>query len=223
MKITLLHGAHEQKSRSRFFEIISTIKKRGWEIKRVDLNELSAIEELTATSIFEQNILYVLENIRDLKSKDLNWLSANADSLDINLLVWHKGEVGKKQQNEFPKLTNFEKFDLPKYIFKFTENLYPKNSKAVLRLLHQTTETEPPEFVLALVAGTLLDLSIIKAGGSLDYPAWRKGKLKSQAEKFSNSQLKSLLKDLSRIDIESKTGGPNLSTGLDIVIAKTLQ
>lgn len=223
MKITIIHGNHEQKSRQRFFEIVTAIKKRNWLLKWIEPKQLSALEELMGLELFAKNTLYILENTNNLNPQELHWLSQKAQHLNINLLIWHKGEISKRDQNNFPNTANFERFDLPKYIFKFTESLYPGNSKAALKLLHLTLETEPPEFVLALIANTLLDLSIIKAGGSLGYPAWRENKLKSQAQRFDNRKFKKFLEALAKIDAESKTGKVDLSTGLDILILKHLK
>lgn len=223
MKITVIHGSHEQKSRQRYFEIINTVKKRGWQIKQIEPKQVSALEDITGASLFEKNILYILENTQNLSTRELNWLSNKTERLDANLLLWHKGEISKRDQNKFPQITNFEKFDLPRYIFKFTESLYPGNSKTAIKLLHQTLENDPPEFVLALIANTLLDLSIVKAEGNLGYPGWREAKLKSQAKKFKNNEFKKFLKYVALIDLESKSGGLDLASGLDIAILKHLK
>ena len=223
MKITIIHGEDTRAARERLTQIISVIKNRGWEVVRIVGDKDGVSEKLTAKNLFANQTLFVCEDVSSLVKRDFIWLKKNTTQ-DLNLLFWHKGEISKKFISNLPKEVHLEYFPLPKIIFRFLEGLRPGNSRNSLNLLHQLLEKESPEFVFALIAKQFRDLYWVKAdAASLLYPSWRKAKLKNQAQNFSDEKIKKIIGVLSAADIESKTGGQEISFWLDLIIMRELE
>ncbi len=223
MKITLIHGDHVTLSRERFYSIMSRVKARGWEVVHLNGQDLSALDGLINASLFNTNQLYVIEDVDKIPSHELKWLEKNHTRLETNLLIWHRKELGQRLIRSLPKNTSFEVFKLPKIIFTFLEDIKPKNAASALKKLQVIKKTEPPEFVLALLAQHLRDLTIAKLDGNLPYPNWRANKIIAQARAFDESRLKSFIKDLAQADVDAKTGGPPLATSLDLILMTHLE
>jgi DNA polymerase III delta subunit len=222
MKITVIYGEYLAESRKKFSFYKRALKEKNWEIIRVDASEKSATEVISTGSLFQENVLYVLEDIKKIRPKDLEFLKTA--SLNISLLVWIKGSLSAGIKKNFPKGTTFEKFDLPQKIFKFLESFYPGNSRACLVLLHEVLEKENKEFILALLLRHIRDLYLYKLDSkNLNYPSWRMGKISFQAEKFTKNKIKGIIKKLAKADVNSKTGLADLELSLDLTIARELE
>ncbi len=223
MKITLIHGEDTRASRKRLTKIINAVKSRGWEVVTVIDNKGGVVERLTGKNLFTNQILFVCEDTSLFNKQDFIWLKKKA-AQDLNLLLWHGGEIAPKFINSFPGQVHVEHFPLPRIIFRFLEGLRPGNSRNSLKLLHQLLEKESPEFISALVARQFRDLYWVKVGGDdLLYPSWRKMKLKNQAQNFSGKKLKKIIGVLAAADIEAKTGGQDISFWLDLIIIRELE
>ncbi len=223
MKITIIHGEYTTSSRERYFKIMATVKSRGWEVVHLNSGNISALDKLTTTFMFNNDQLFVIDNLDKIPLSELKWLKKNENRLDTNLLIWHKKELGKKLINELPKNTSYELFQLPKLIFSFLDDLKPGNSKSALKKLQMIKKTEPVEFILALIANTLRDMMVAKESGKLPYQLWRISKIKTQAAYFSKNNLKKFINDLALADVEAKTGGVSLDISLDLILLKHLE
>lgn len=212
--ITLIHGENNLAARQRFTQLISGYKEKGYEIKRIDPNlELTA--QLTDNSLFSNKILFVLENPKKLATK----LENNQE-----LLILCDKTAGVTITKLLSKDTKIEKFDLPKKLFSFLETIYPKNAKNVLSGLHELVQTEALELVFFMICRQFRDLYwVLENETSMGLPGWRAGKLKSQASRFTKEKIKKIISDLADIDYKAKTGGVNLATSLDLLIARELQ
>lgn len=224
MKITVIYGEDAINARRRFSVIVDTIHKRGWEVVSVEGDKQTIVEKLTHTSLFGDNQLFTIENAKLLDTKTLEWLGKHAESFTGNLLIYHEGSIPIKTLNVLKKTAKLEKFDLPKTIFVFLENLVPGNSHKSMQDLHKLVEREPVELVFALMCGLYRDLYWAKVDpASLALPDWRARKLKAQAAKYSEEQLKEIINQLADIDIQAKTSKGELLSSLDLLIAMELQ
>jgi DNA polymerase III delta subunit len=131
--------------------------------------------------------------------------------------------LGKTLLGSLPKGVKLEEFKLPRLIFDFLDSFYPGNSKRILKILHELVVKEPPEFIFALLAKHLRDLFWVTTNNPLPYPPWRVSKLKAQAVKFKKEDLKTLIEELSEIDIKVKTSEAELTPSLDLLIVRQLQ
>jgi hypothetical protein len=204
-------------------KFINSAKKRGWNIERISSKDNIA-DAFVAQSLFEANKLFILEDPNNLSKSKLKWLKENIDELDGTLVIYSKKSLGKRLIKALPKLHKEEEFKLPKIIWSFLESLYPGNATNSLKLFKKFTENKPAEFIFTLIAQRVRDMYFLKvAPESIDYPSWRKNKLKSQLRKFDDGQLEKLITKLSEADLKSKTSKENISDLLDFIIISELE
>lgn len=223
MKIIIIQGDHLEKSRKRFSQIIKKIKSRGWEIRRIDSGQ-NVSEQFTKVSLFEEELLFIIEEPLKLLIKDLKWIGKNQKSIEGNLLIYHQGYIPKKIINLLPKQIEIEDYKIPKLIWNFLDSIYPGNTKEILQILHNVIKNEPNEFIFSLIVGRVKELYWIKIDEkALNYPSWRLNKLKFQAKKFKKKMLKEIIDELAKIDIRVKTTRENLIDALDLLIISKLE
>jgi len=225
MKILVIHGEHTLNCYHRLQEIILKSKKNGWNIERISSNStLSLSEKLSAGNLFQRDVLYVLQDLEKVSKRDLNWLKKKSKKLEGFLVILIKRKALKTQLNLLPEGFKIEEFQLTRYLWKFLDSIIPGNSKKVIELLHIVLKVEPVEFIFSLLAKQIRDLYWVKIDEkNLPYPAWRVGKLKSQARSFKKGQLKKIIQDLSEIDIKAKTSKVSLTDSLDFLFATHLE
>jgi len=222
MKIVLLQGEDVLSSRKRLAQIVSGVKKKDWQIHYIKKDLKNLIQN--PQSLFNENILYILEKPNSISINEFKWLNNNHQRFSSSLLIYKEGPLTQAIKKILPNNTKVESFELPKYIYKFLESFYPGNSVLCFKLFHQTLKKESPEFILALLARHLRDLYITLVDSqSLNYPSGRKEKLKTQVRHFNTERIKSIIKSLAEADVDAKTGGINLTTSLDLIIAKSLK
>lgn len=181
-------------------------------------------EKVSGDSLFKKGRLFIIERLPKTKKSEIDWLKKNNERLEGNLVVFHEGTLSRNFLTSLPKTKRIEEFKLPRLIFKFLESFYPGNTKTSITLLHQVLKTEAPEFVLALLARHLRDVVKVKnEEGSLGYPPWRVGKLKSQSKKFEGESLKKVIESLAEADVKSKTSRTSLAFLLDVLILTQLE
>lgn len=110
-----------------------------------------------------------------------------------NLVIYHNAKIPA------PALKNLnadkvELFELPQILWKFLDNITIKG-------LHEIIKTQPLEYIFAMIA-------------------W---KLKQNYLKNPNEKNASLINELAKIDVKSKTSNVSLLTLLDLFIAKHLE
>jgi hypothetical protein len=212
MKIIVLHGDDTAKSYERLMKFVEAAKKRGWEI---------VTDEFPNTpSLFGTDRLIIYRDFSLLTKRDI----INFDKFDGTLVIYHDGVLPQTFLKLMPKDFKMEKFDLPKLLFTFLESFYPGNSLRCLKMLHNLAEFQAVELIFFMLARHLRDLYWVSVDTkSVQFPAWRMSKLKSQAEKFGEEKLKQVISKLSDIDIAVKTSKGDLLTELDLLIVKQLE
>jgi len=207
MKIFVIHGDDTLASYARLTKFTHEAKRRNWEISDY------SIEAVTTPNLFGKERFFVLKDYKRLTKSDIRILS----NYSGNLVVYFEGELPSSFLNSLPKDAKKELFELPKIIFKFLESFS-------LKLFHQLLETQPPELVFSMLSKHLRDVYWVKVDSKgSNFPSWKLGKLKSQASKFSEQELRRIIESLSDIDYEAKTGKADLVTALDLLIIKNLQ
>jgi len=222
MKIVVLEGDDVVKARARYYQIISAVKKKGWEIVHVKANRNLA-EQLVSKSLFTENILYVIEEVKVLSQKELSWLKNNFEKFEGKLLIYCEGKIPTKIKNSLPQKTKFETFDLPVIVWQFLDSFYPGNSKRCFSLFEELIQNSPVELIVAMLGRHLRDLYwILKNEGSMNMPLWRKNKLKSQVKRFTKQQLKDTINNLAEIDYKGKISDFNVRLGVEMMILESL-
>ncbi len=212
MHIIILHGEDTTKSYARLTKFINSAKKRGWEI----IND----EIPNTPSLFGAERLIIFRDYKLLTKPDIK----NLDRFDDTLVIYHTTDLPATFLKSLPKDIKTEKFDVPKILFSFLENIYPGNTKTCLKMLHQIVETEAVELVFFFIARQFRDLYWVKIDPSTTgFPDWKLNKLKSQANKFKPGQIENIIFQLSEIDIKVKSSEANLLSELDLLIIKELE
>lgn len=212
MKIIVLHGDDTAKSYERLTKFIDTAKKRSWEIVT---NEFP-----NTPSLFGAERLIIYRDYKLITKQDIK----NFNRFDGTLVVYHEGVIPVTFLKSLPKDTKIEAFALPKILFTFLESFYPGNSTRCLKLLHELVKTDAVELVMFMLAIHIRDLYWVTIDpSSSQFPSWRAGKLKQQANHFTIQQLQDIINKLAQIDIEVKTSKVDLLTSLDLLVVKHLK
>lgn len=210
-------------SRARFVKIKSTIIRRGWDAVTVDPKKQSLDEVLSVPTMFSSHTLYIHEAAGKLTKKELDWVSSN-DELEINLLLWHKGKASASLKKAFPKITNFESFEVTQKLWSFLTGLKPGNLQRNVTLLQEILAAEAVEFVFIMIIRQFRDLYWVNIDSdTMDIPDWRKSKLRSQALAFPQDALEPVLLFLIESDLMAKKSERSLTLSLDLFILKHLK
>ena len=222
MKVIVLHGDNERASYQRLEKFIEVAKTRGWQVNFLDSPE-GISERLSSVSLFGQQPFFVIRSINKWPPSTLKKTKKVLEKGEGTVVVYHNDFLGKTILESLPKGVKLEEFKLPRLIFDFLDSFYPGNAKKTLTLLHEILKREPPEFVFALLGRHVRDLYWAKTDSSMPYPPWRIQKLKNQAAKFSNEELKNIIKSLSQTDIKVKTSQAELIPSLDLLTITLLK
>ncbi len=224
MEIFILHGENTVNAYDRLKKYLEAAKSKNWEVKKITDTDANLKEVLMGESLFAKDRLVIIEETKILTSDNLTWLKKNAENINANLLIFHKGTLPQRTIKALPKVTKIEVFKITKLMWTFLDSFFPGNTKTAYRLFHEAVKTDAPEFVFAMLTRHLRDVYWAKADAkTLDYPSWRKSKLLSQAEKFDKSKLEELIDELSIADIKAKTSQTELTDSLDFLIATHLE
>lgn len=222
MKIVVLHGDHIAASYERLNKFIEVAKGRNWEINFIEGSE-NLEERLTKVSLFAKETFYVLREVTKINKSSLKKLQNRLKNTPGNLVIYHEDFIPKELLDFLPQDAKIEEYKLPRLIFDFLDSFHPGNAKKTIVLLHELWKNEPPEFVFALLGRHLRDLYWAKTDSSLPYASWRVQKLKNQAAKFSNEELKNIIRSLSETDVKVKTSQAELTSSLDLMIVTKLE
>lgn len=204
---------------------IDKAKEHEWDIVKMgDNSNLSFSEALSSDTLFAKGKLIVCEDISLLTKTNLNWLKKNTDRFEGNFVVYSDNKLSESLIKSLEPVKKIEEYKLPKNIFYFLDSFYPGNAQDSLAILHELIDAEPIEFIFSLLGRHLRDLYWAKASPSnIPYASWRVEKLERQANKFKDEELKEMINDLAKIDIDVKTSKANLTDSLDLIIATKLE
>jgi len=182
MKFIIVQGDDTDRSYKRLETFVTEAKRREWEIIYDDPN--------LTPSLFGKQRLLVIRDPKLLNKKNINALQ----TIDGTLIVYSEGNFPISVSKLFPKEAKIEKFDLPKKLWSFLDNMTVKG-------LHELIKTEAIEFVFAMIA-------------------W---KLKKKFMANPSQKTVDLIGKLSDIDYDVKTGKGDLLSLLDLFILKHLE
>lgn len=224
MKIFLIHGEDNIKSKERLLKFINEANKRNWEVVYLDDSNTGMIESFSFSSLFQKERFFIHRDLKSILKRDFDWINKNSDKYFGNLVLYSNTEVTKTLISKLPKSTKVEEFKLPKLIWKLLDSFYPGNAKIFINMLHKLTEKEPIERVFYLLSTLLRDLYWAKEDPkSMKYPEWRIGKLKVQSSKFRGNLLENIINDMSVADIKSKTSNFSLDSLLDFAVITKIE
>lgn len=209
--ITLLHGDHQEASRTRLQEMIAAAK--GREIRRMDGRNAEAAEltqALEASSLFEGDVLVVIERLfgsLGRKQKQAESLGAIIGGAAADVVLWEEKELSTTAVAALGKGVKVELFKMPRIIFEFLDGLRPGSAKPSLSLYEQLVKTEAPELVFSMIVKRVRQLLMLKDGVTPPgLQGWQAGRLTNQARPFTMEKLLEMHTNLLTIEYALKTG-----------------
>ena len=211
----ILHGDNQVASRQHLTTLKQAATKLGKQITElageVSLELLMPAAE--SNSLFGSSNLVVIENLFSGRpSNDRKAVISYLLAKSGDVVVWEGKDVSGKIKDVDPQSTR--RFDLPKYVFKFLDNLS-------ITSLQLALSTAAPEQILALLASQIHKIILFKEGVA-SLPSWQLAKLKIQSSRFKIQDLIKLNRELLEIDYAQKTSAApyDLATALEIFVVR---
>jgi DNA polymerase III delta subunit len=220
----VLHGDYAIKSYERLMIMLDSAKAKGYQIAKISDNSKSTQEIIREQNLFDEKRLLLVEDFDLLNKTDINFINSKADDYDLNLIIYKNAKIAKTKLNKIICIEKEELFEMPKLIWSFLESIYPGNLTNCIKMLQEITKNDALEFVFAMIARQFRDLywsTLDDVEG--DFPSWRLSKLRSQARKFKDGQLKEIISYLAKIDVDTKTGKADLKNELDLLLITQLE
>jgi len=213
--VIILHGDNQVASRQHLTTLKQAATKLGKQITElageVSLELLMPAAE--SNSLFGSSNLVVIENLFSGRpSNDRKAVISYLLAKSGDVVVWEGKDVSGKIKDVDPQSTR--RFDLPKYVFKFLDNLS-------ITSLQLALSTAAPEQILALLASQIHKIILFKEGVA-SLPSWQLAKLKIQSSRFKIQDLIKLNRELLEIDYAQKTSAApyDLATALEIFVVR---
>lgn len=223
MKKIVLHGDDTVKAHSRLQKFIDSAKKRSWEIVRIQAGKDKIEDSIRSNTLFGNTRLFVIEDPEKLTDDEAGWIK-NKNNIEETIVFFAKSTLGKTFTQKIGGVDTIELFEIPPNIWKCIDSFSPHNSKVFLRLLGETIETEPIEFVFALLSREVRDMyHVLQDPSTLKSAPWRVKKLESKAQKFGREKLVRIISAMSEMDIKAKTSKANLRESLDFLVLRELE
>lgn len=228
--IYLIHGDDVAASRNYFLSQKQThteiVTLNG---QTVTLNEIT--QALLGSGLFGEKPTICIEEFLSKKksSKEteaiIQVMKKNESETDIYL--WESKQVTPAQINKLKKIT-VKEFKIPKTIFQFLDSIKPHNIQNMIKLFHQTIETEEEQFIffmfirhIRILLGVADEASTNNIDEVKRMAPWQKAKLQKQSALFTPEKLKQLYTRLYQIEKGIKTGTLPLTLAQSIDILLT--
>lgn len=221
MNIYLIHGENHIQAYERLQDYINKARENSWEIVEIEDKDNNLITKLRSEDLFGRKRLIVSKSYTPFDKKVIEFV--NKSDLPLEIVIFHKGTIPITFTKKLSGVKKNENYKLSKSLWNFIDSFYPNNAKKCLALLDETVKNDPIELVFSLLIGQIRDMFFILNGERLNYPPWRLGKLSAQANKFTKENISSLIEDLAKIDVKSKTSDTSLKDELDLFIATKLE
>lgn len=226
--IYIITGEDIVSSRKKLSELI----EGNLDITRIDgeKNSISEVlDAIAANSLFSQKRTVVIGYFSKIKplEKFFDELTKFAKDQDTDIILWDE-EIDTKKLPKLKSIKSFS-FSFPKYYYQFLDSFFPALQDST-KLLHEVLKTLSSEQVLYGLVRRIRQLLVMKSGNIESFSefkrmqSWQIGKLRRQANLWSESQLKKAFSDFVELDEKIKTGALTmpLSKHLDILLLSDL-
>ncbi len=184
---------------------------------------------LVSDSMFDDKKIIVVEQFSKLKPQDkfIEILTRVQDD-DFTLILWDEVDLSAKFKSL--KSAKTSSFTFPKVYFQFMDSLTPASSASNVKALRDVLKSFEPEQILYSIIKRLRQLLVLKSANYSDFSEfgrmqdWQIGRLKSQANKWTEAELKKAFLEYGSLDEKVKTSGltMDLSKHLDILLLSDL-
>ena len=177
-----------------------------------NLSETDFIQATQSQSLLAEKRLVVVENLLSDKNRKIS----NFLNIEDDLVFWEDKELGKMILDEFKDVkTKVLLFKTPTTIFKFCDQLLPKNGPNLVALLRECLKTAEPEYVFIMIVRQFR--LMLNPGGSAP---WQQAKITNQSKSFGQERIIEIYKQLLELDYKTKTGksSQNLEFNLELFL-----
>jgi len=224
MKTIVIAGDDTEKINLRLRQLIQSAKEKSYSISKISDANVNLESLLRASDLFFDKKFILVEKISFLTKDDFAAISKYSDFQNLVLCILSQKAVSRQKLKLLGSNLKVESYNLPAVIWKFLDSLKPKNAKNALDYLSKVSEVEPIELTFHLLSQRFIQLYLAKVKPSeLKLQSWQVVRLQSQAENYSERDIKALIEKLSEIDVEAKTGKGDLRSLLDFFIAANLE
>lgn len=211
MKPTILHGENVVASRNKLNTLIQELFSKGYETIKLDKpTKEELLLTLRSDSLFSENRLVIAENFFSTGKDAIEILDSIralfVSSSHASLACWEPKTLPPGTVKKLAPTFLLQEFKLPTSLFTLLDNLRPNNTANILKLYSQSSKKIEAELLFAmLIRQTRLLLWLKLDPETANLPSWQKGKLESQADKFTEKELIGLNEKLLEIDRAYKT------------------
>ncbi len=207
---------------------LSELTESATNVIRIDgkKQSLSDIEmALYSDALFDAKKTVVIDFFSKVKPFDkfLEKVLALAKDSSTTVILWDEIELPAKILNSLKSMRSFS-FSFPKFYYAFLDGLVPKSAHSV-NLYHEVLKTFEPEQVLFGLIRRIRQLMLVKSNESRhtemkSMQGWQLGKLKKQADAWTERELEEKFLALADLDEKMKTSALTLpvSAHLDIIL-----
>ena len=206
MRRVLVHGDDEVAVYQHYEKMVGEVKKSNEMVDITGATSYSPRQSLFSDLVAYQMILN--------SETDLKLFLEYIDKGHLIVGYYYKTLTPTQAKKFDPKKVELLQFKLSKVIWQFLENLTPGNPQLWL-LFDQAKKEGSLDMVMGMILRQLAHLNLAKFG-TLDGVVfgWQKDKLQSQADKFTDKQLKEIVSRALTLDVSVKTGILNTDTAL---------
>jgi len=206
----LIHGSDTAASRKKLQDTVNSVHDETvyFNGNYITLADLLLANE--AGSFFSSGKTIVIENFfKGAKQieKDKIFDYAKNESIQNLIVFWEDREVSAK--DKLFKKDEIFKFDFPKLLFKFLDDLGRQPAKVLLNYFHTLQKEKEAELIFSLIVRQfrlLLMMSDPKVTGNGKLAPWQIAKFRQQARNFPADSLMGNYRALLNIDYRIKSG-----------------
>ncbi len=227
--ISLITGEDIVASRNKLTELLHEAKN----VMRIDGKKQGFVDvrdALSANSLFNASKTIVVDTFTKIKPQNDFFdlvLTYEKDS-STEIYLWEDSELTPKVKDKFKNAKSYV-YSFPKYYYVFLDGFAPHSSSS-LKLFHDVVKTFEPEQVLYGLLRRIRHLMVLKSGNYATFSefknmqSWQLGKLKKQADFWSEEELKNCFLKIAELDEKIKTSGLTmpLAQHLDIILMQDL-
>ncbi len=235
--IRVIHGDDQFTSRQNFLMAIDRFRESHPQAEIVKLSFPEQAWEQVATlggqeSLFHQQRVIALEKfLSSAKPKEFQKIINLSSRLALGseIIFWEERALSPAKINAFNSLKNISilNFPLKKTLFKFLDEIKPKNQAELIKTLNAALKDNPFELVLSVLKNHLRLLIIFsspRAREKVKLPFWRQAKLEQQTESFAPGQLEKLYSEIIEMEYQQRSGSPlSPKLALEMIIVKSLK
>lgn len=211
-----INGDNIVASRNKLQEYIAAFKDEKKHVsflsgKKATIAEIEAA--LQPIDLFGTDQVIVIEELfsRPHSKKRTEIIDALSRS-NVEILLWDKKSLTPAQKKQLKPDQEFE-YKTTKKLFLFLDTLSPlQSTEQRLSYFEQVIEQESAYLFFVMLLQRIRQLLILSEGNDPGGAPFMVSKLKSQAKKFSQSQLEKMHQDLYNIDVKTKTEGQKQQT-----------